>query len=235
MPIIKTVQQNKESVLDKIRIGKIDSVALSSTNLVDEIMLSMHQNGILSCVKNVIPDKRKPNTTVPFDLILTLATAAKMKVKTALSDVPYAIQDHRLLAELGYNIIDENGIEKGIMAEGQIRHLLEKYESVEFFSYYINAVQNQIIPKLNLSPSIHILDCTKVEVERSNQNYEKSEIVKDDKGRIARGYKLATLTSSNVKIIYTLFFSSNQLFFTDKPMRSSIKPKRIFAPSDKPL
>lgn len=207
--MIKVVKQNKDSVLDKIRKGEIDAVALSSSNLVDDIISAMFKNGILSCLGNVIPDKRKANSVIPFELILALATAAKMKVKTALTDVPFAIQDHKLLAELGYNIIDNDGIDKGIMTEGVLRHLLKKYEYQDFFKYYNDAVQNHIMPKQDLSANMHILDCTDIEVELSNDNYEKSEVVRNKYGVKSRGYKLSTLRGivGNTGIIEEVRFS----------------------------
>ena len=193
--MIKVVRQNKESVLDKIRDGRLDSVAISSTNLVDDILLSMHKNGILACLGAVIPDLRKANTTIPFELVIALATAAKMKVKTALTDIPFAIQDHRLLGELGYNVVDDDGVDKGFMTEGALRHLFCKYNYQDLFTYYNDAVQKHIMPKLNLEPSIHILDCTKLYVELSNSNYQKSEVGLDSDNKPARGYKLATIRS----------------------------------------
>jgi len=41
-------------------------------------------------------------------------------------------------------------------------------------------------------PDIHILDCTELEVELNNSNYEGSEVISDEDGK-RRGYKLSTL------------------------------------------
>lgn len=65
-------------------------------------------------------------------------------------------------------------------------------------SGYSNTVQNHIMPKIDIESNIHILDCTDLEVNYDNQNYEGSGIA-HSKRRIdeiklpARGYKLATL------------------------------------------
>ena len=80
----------KEDILQKIREGKIDAVASSKPRLVDEIILSMKKNGIISLLEKAFLDKRADNTTVPFDLTLTLAIAAKMNVHTSLTDIPFA-------------------------------------------------------------------------------------------------------------------------------------------------
>jgi len=41
-------------------------------------------------------------------------------------------------------------------------------------------------------PDIHVLDCTELEVELNNSNFEGSEVISDENGR-RRGYKLSTL------------------------------------------
>lgn len=107
--MIKACKQNKESVLEKVRKGKLDSAALSVSSLVDEIILSMHTNGILHCLSAGIDDLRADNTTIPYELVWASAIAAKMKIRTSLTDIPYAITDHRTLAELGYTLIETRG------------------------------------------------------------------------------------------------------------------------------
>ena len=209
--MIRFCQQNKESVLAKMLNGQLDSVASSTTNFVDEIILAMHKKGVLGCLKNSIADKRADNTTIPFDLVLALSIAAKMKIKTSLSDIPFAITDHRALAELGYALVDTDGdLDKGLMRESSLRFLIQKYSHTDFFSSYNNTVQNYIMPKLDLVPDIHILDCTKLEVNYKNLNYEGSAIGKDNDGKNARGYKLATLRgiTENSGIIEDIRFDS---------------------------
>lgn len=99
--MIRVCKNDKESVFAMIRQGKLDAAALSTSNLVDEIILSMYKHGIFTCLENGICDKRAANTTVPFGIIWAAAIAAKMKVQTSLSDIPFALSDHRTLAELG--------------------------------------------------------------------------------------------------------------------------------------
>jgi hypothetical protein len=54
-------------------------------------------------------------------------------------------------------------------------------------------VQNHVLPTIGAQSNIHLLDCTELEVELSNENYEQSSVLKDDGGSPRRGYKLATL------------------------------------------
>jgi hypothetical protein len=43
-----------------------------------------------------------------------------MKVKTSVTDIPYAIEDARLPADFGYNLSDQKrGLGKGLVDEGE--------------------------------------------------------------------------------------------------------------------
>lgn len=197
--VLKCCKANKESVLRQVKSGNIDAITLSSTNLVDDIILAMHTNGILDCLNNGIADRRSHNTTVPYNVIWASSIAAKMKVQSSLTDIPFAITDYRVLAELGYSLYDSDGnIGNALMNEGSIRFLLGKYNEADMVSGYNNTVQNHIMPKMDIEPNIHILDCTDLEVNYDNKNYEGSGIAyskrKIDEMKLpARGYKLATL------------------------------------------
>lgn len=193
--MIRLCKYNQDNVLRKIRKGQLDAIALSTSNLIDDIVLDMNDNKILSCLKDNIPDLRAHNTTVPYELIWASAIAAKMKVQTSLTDIPFAINNHRTLAKLGYTLIDsDNNLKNGLMQEGTLRFLLNKYNPSLFINGYNDTVQKGILPLLNIIPDIHILDCTDLEVNYSNSNYENSGIThskRDDS--LTRGYKLATL------------------------------------------
>ena len=170
-------------------------MTMSSTNLIDDIILSMKDDKIFDCLKEHIPDMRAHNTTIPYELIWASAITAKMKIQTSLSDIPFAIQDHRTLAKLGYTLLDTEGnLKRGLMREGSLRFLLDKYDSKSFVQGYNDTVQQGILPLLDIESNIHILDCTDIEVNLRNENYEGSGIghsKRDDTP--TRGYKLATL------------------------------------------
>ncbi len=197
--MLRVCRNDKQSVLEHVRAGKIDAVALSTTNLIDDIIYIMHTNGILACLESGIEDKRSHNTTVPYNVIWASSIAAKMKVHTSLTDIPYAITDHRVLGALGYGLYDSDGnIGQSLMNEGSIRFLVGKYSSDELISGYNHTIQDHIMSKLDLLPNIHILDCTDLEVNFENQNYEGSDVsyskrTKDGTLAKGRGYKLATL------------------------------------------
>ena len=193
--MIRLCKYNQDNVLKQVRQGQLDAVALSTSNLIDDIILSMNDTKLFECLKNNIPDLRADNTTIPYELIWASAIAAKMKVQTSLSDVPFAINDHRTLAKLGYTLVDSEGnLKKGLMQESSLRFLLGKYHPDMFINGYNNTVQKGIMPALDIAPNIHILDCTDLEVNLDNPNYENSGIgISKKDNHPTRGYKLATL------------------------------------------
>lgn len=193
--MIRLCKYNQENVLDKVRKGELDAVALSTSNLIDDIILEMNNKHIFNCIKDNISDLRKDNSTIPYELIWASAITAKMKVQTSLSDVPFAINDHRTLAKLGYTMMDTDGnLKPGLMQESSLRFLLGKYHPDLFLNGYNNTVQKGIMPVLDIAPNIHILDCTDLEVNLDNPNYENSGIgISKKDNHPTRGYKLATL------------------------------------------
>lgn len=70
--MINLCTQNQKSVINKIKNGNFDNIAMSESNLIDDIILSMYDNGILECLNKGIEDKRAKNIVLPFDLILML-------------------------------------------------------------------------------------------------------------------------------------------------------------------
>ena len=106
--MIKLCKYNQNNVIEKVRNGQLDALALSSTNLIDDIILEMNNRKIFDCLKTNIPDLRAKNTVIPYELIWASAICAKMKVQTSLTDIPFAIHYHRTLAKLGYTLIDTN-------------------------------------------------------------------------------------------------------------------------------
>lgn len=134
----------------------------------------MYENDILQCLTNTIPEKSVHNTTIPYNLVLSLSIAIKIKKNTSISDIQYVITNHRVIAKLGYSIIDTNkNLKDGMTRESILRFLFGKYEAKELFSAYNNIVQNYIMPKLDIVPNIHILDCTELPVNLDSENYEK--------------------------------------------------------------
>lgn len=191
--MIQQSEKNKERVLESIKQGRIDAADISRPNFIDSIIMKMQEAGVVTQLNTIIKDKRKPNSFIPLEFIWVLSIAAKMKIHTSLTDIPFAIMDAEVLSSLGYALWDtERDLEKGLLDEGAIRFLLGKYEKQELIQGYNQCVQEHILPLMDISTSIHILDCTELEVELKNANYEESTVVKEN-GESRRGYKLSTL------------------------------------------
>ncbi len=80
------------------------------------------------------------------DILLCLAVAAKLKCKTSLTDIPFAVTETELLAELGWNIWDnERDVNDGLFSESVMRKLLAKYKSEEWVSFYNSYVQEHLM------------------------------------------------------------------------------------------
>lgn len=184
-------KNNRNEIEKSIENKRLDAIMPSSSDIIDDIILAMIKDEVIDCLHNPLSDKRRHNSFVPFKLVMTLAIASKMKVRTSLTDIPYAITDHRVLSELGYNLVNHDKEE--LFTEGTIRHLLGKYTSEEWINYYNDVVRGQIFAKKGIEPNIHILDCTKIAVNFDNGNYENSSIAYDRKGNKMRGYKVSSL------------------------------------------
>ena len=191
--MIQICRKEKERVYQAICSGHIDAAELSFPNLIDEIILTMKQHHLLSFLTKALVDKRKENKHIPLDILLTFGITAKLKQKTSLTDVPFAISDAELLAELGWNLWDnERSLSKGLFSESVMRKFLAKYSSEELVEFYNQYVQHYVMKTMDIQPTIHILDCTKIPVNVTNENFEHSSLAKLD-GELLRGYKLGAL------------------------------------------
>lgn len=140
--MIQICRKDKEKVFEAIRTGKIDAAEMSFPNLIDDIILMMKKRGLTDRLAQALPDKRRDNSHIPFDILLCLAVAAKLKCRTSLTDVPFAVTEAELLAELGWNIWDnERNVNEGLFSESVMRKLLAKYKSGEWVSFYNSYVQ----------------------------------------------------------------------------------------------
>ena len=99
--MIQICRKDKEKVYEAIRKGKIDAAEMSFPNLIDDIILTMKKHKLTGHLAQALPDKRRDNSHIPFDILLCLAVAAKLKRKTSLTDVPFAVTGAELLRRTG--------------------------------------------------------------------------------------------------------------------------------------
>jgi hypothetical protein len=130
----------------------------------------------------------------------------------ALSQSPYALHSPTLLAELGLNVrvlcegegISRRGTSDNAPFNGDVtRKMLDDMTPQELVDWYNRIVGGAYLGQVNYSPSFHILDCTELEVNLDNENYEGSGITRRERKKadgsieevVKRGYKLGSLRS----------------------------------------
>ena len=91
--MIQLCRKDKEKVYQAIRSGNIDAADMAFPNLIDDIVLTMKKHGLIDMLSKVLPDKRRDNLHIPLNILLSLAVTAKLKIKTSLTDVPFAVND----------------------------------------------------------------------------------------------------------------------------------------------
>ena len=122
---------------------------------------------------------------------------------------PYALHSPALLGELGLNVkvlnpgdgISRRGTKDDAPFNGDvIRKMLYGMDASELIDWYNRVVGTAYLRQARYKPSIHIIDCTELEVPLENENYEGSGVVSGKKKngkeeRPRRGYKLGSLRS----------------------------------------
>ncbi len=67
--MIQICRKDKEKVYEAIRSGKIDAAEMSFPNLIDDILLTLKRRGLTDLLSQVLPDKRRDNSHIPFDIL----------------------------------------------------------------------------------------------------------------------------------------------------------------------
>ena len=137
------------------------------------------------CVRKIdVVEMSLPNLI--NDIFLTMK-------KNGLTDVPFVVTEAELLAELGWNLWDnERDVNDGLFSESVIRKLLGKFTNNEWINFYNSYVKEHLIETLDIQLCIHILECTKILVNLDNDNYEEASVAQI-KIKTMLGYKLSVL------------------------------------------
>ena len=182
-------------------------------------------SGLIDELSKTFPDLRKEEE-ISTKLILSASIAGHFADMYALSQSPYALLSFRrvteeqnsppLLAELGLNIkvlsagegVSRRGTKQNAPFNGDvIRKMLNSIKPEDLINWYNKNIGKAYLRQSGYRPSFHILDCTDLEVNFDNENYEGSGIVKRKKKssekkknskeeeEIKRGYKLGSLRS----------------------------------------
>ena len=132
-------KKDKEKVLEAIYPDTIDTAGLALPALAGSVVLAMKHHGFLKPLNDAFKAKRSDNLHIPSNTLLILAITAKPKQKTSLTDIPFAVTDTGLLAELGWNAWDYGcNVNDGLFSESVMRKLVRKYNSEELVHFYKN-------------------------------------------------------------------------------------------------
>ncbi len=71
------------------------------SSMIDDIILTMKGRGLIDSLAQALPDKRRDNRHIPFGILLCLAVVDKLKRKTSLTDVPFAVTEAELAGRTG--------------------------------------------------------------------------------------------------------------------------------------
>jgi hypothetical protein len=212
---LQIIYQNQEKIIKKLNTGDVDAIELSVEQMTDEFMIYGLRSGLIDELSKTFPDPRKEEE-ISTKQILSASIAGHFQDMYALSQSPYALHSPTLLAELGLNVkvlsagegISRRGTKQNAPFNGDvIRKMLNSIKPEDLINWYNKNIGRAYLRQSGYRPSFHILDCTDLEVNFDNENYEGSGIVKrkkkgSDKKKngkeeeeIKRGYKLGSLRS----------------------------------------
>jgi hypothetical protein len=207
---VQIIYQNQEKIIKKLNTGDVDAIELSVEQITDEFMIYGLRSGLIDELSKTFPDPRKEEE-ISTKLILSASIAGHFQDMYSLSQSPYALHSPTLLAELGLNVkvlsagegVSRRGTEQNAPFNGDvIRKMLNSIKPDDLINWYNKNIGKAYLRQSGYRPSFHILDCTDLEVNFDNENYEGSGIVKRKKKKngkeeeeTKRGYKLGSLRS----------------------------------------
>lgn len=213
---LKIIKRDDQKVKDLLKNGEVDFIDTISVTPSDEILLFSIESGVLEEISNLFPEKRSDNKEIPMKVILAASIACKLNMYHSIDNVPYLLQDATVLSKLGYNFVEiKDGISEKGYKENQIfvgdtirkllfRHFIKrdsdgnriesKKDGEELIKWY-NTLAKTYYKELKYEPTIHILDCTKLDIDSKNTNYENANWTSQEEGNPQYGYKLSTLRS----------------------------------------
>lgn len=190
---------NKERAIEEINENKLENAFNIIPNLSDKVLDYNQRNyNIIDMIDNSFDDKRSYKSEIKPSVFILSGIQSRMKQQFAISELPLALTSKEVINELNYNISYDSN--ESLLTESNIRAWLSKYEinnkeNIEFNNYFINyfnVFNNEYIKTTNTNCNIHILDCSILDVNLNNNNYEGSTITYKG-GEKLRGYKIGVL------------------------------------------
>lgn len=187
---------NKERVIEEINENKLENIFNIIPNLSDKVLDYNEKNyNIIEMIKDTFEDQRIYNSEIPTALFLLSGIQSRMKQQFSISELPLALTSKEIINKMNLNVAYEE--KEGLLKESNIRAWLSKYkeEKLEFNNYFIkyfNKLTHKYLEKANIKSNIHTLDCSILDVNYNNENYEGSTITIKG-GENLRGYKIGLL------------------------------------------
>lgn len=192
-------KNDKVKTVEEINNGKLENIFNIIPNLSDKVLdYSQRTFDIVSLIRNTFEDKRIYESKASIELLILSGVQARMKQQFSISELPLSLTSKEIIEKIKYNIAYDT--KDGLLKESNIRAILEKYkhkeeETLEFNNVFIKYYNTFIKELLNISKkecNIHILDCSILDVNIDNENYEGSTVTSKG-GEHLRGYKIGAL------------------------------------------
>lgn len=187
---------NKERVIEELNDNRLENVFNIIPNLSDKVLdYNVVNYNITKIIEETFEDKRNYKSEIPASLFILSGVQSRMKQQFSISELPLALTSKKIIEELDLNIaFNQND---SLLKESNIRAWLDKYEEKKFdfnnyFINYFNKFNKAYLSKTHTNCNIHILDCSILDVNFSNDNYEESTTTYKG-GEHLRGYKIGAL------------------------------------------
>lgn len=188
---IKVVKLDKVQLEKNIdeKIDCIDEVVYSSADyIIDEVDNNYSLiNNITSSFKGISDYP----STYPYQLFITAGLTSRIKRLVASSSMPFALTLKSSINKIGYNILKQRA-DGTYFSSGAFRDYIlnTKEEKLQEGFMHFN---NNILIKNGITPTVHIIDATKIDVNMFNPNYENASCISDEDGKKIKGYKLSAM------------------------------------------
>ncbi len=191
-------KNNKDRLIEEIKETELENAFAVIPNLADKVLNYMENNyHVTEIMNNCLEEKRKQNGEIPKELFMFAGISARMKQQHSISELPLALTSEALINSLGVNIYFDD---ETLIKESNIRAFLSRYDEnqgneVKFNNYFIrlfNKLTDLLLKKADINCNIHIYDCSILDVNIDNENYEGSSIAYKG-GEHLRGYKIGAL------------------------------------------
>lgn len=192
-------KNNKERVIEEINENKLENAFNIIPNLSDKVLdYNEEKYNITNMIDESFDSKRIYESNIKSSLFLLSGVQSRMKQQFSISELSLSLTSKNVIEKLNYNI--SYNPKEGLLKEANMRIWLGKYEQenkerLEFNNYFVNYFNEfnmKYLETTNTRCNIHTLDCSILDVNLSNENYEGSTITYKG-GEKLRGYKIGAL------------------------------------------